>query len=208
MSTDEIAQPGRAALPSWVNDLDGSLAECWRLLARGVVDRRSPMHHPTIGTTGPDGAPRLRTVILRGVDTAQRELRFHTDQRSPKVVELRGCPRIALHAYDPGGKIQIRVEGTASLHTDDAVADLAWQKSRAMSRVVYSAQPAPGTAIAEPGAFTLAAEDASEEGRAHFTLVRIAVANLEWLYLAHSGHRRARFEFSPDRGVMAQWLAP
>ena len=41
-----------ARLPSFYNDLDGTLAESWRLIARGMADRRSPFHHPTLATLG------------------------------------------------------------------------------------------------------------------------------------------------------------
>jgi hypothetical protein len=189
-----------------MDDLDGSLAEAWRLLARGVVDRRSPMHNPTVATVGADG-PNLRTVVLRGVDVPARQLRFHTDRRSAKVAEIAADPRIHLHAYDPGAKVQLRLAGHATLHHDDAIADAAWAASRAMSRVCYGTEPAPGSAITTPDAFRLPAEDATDPGRVHFAAVVIHVARLEWLYLAFGGHRRALFTWA-DGALTARWLAP
>jgi pyridoxamine 5'-phosphate oxidase len=71
-----------APIPSFYDDLDGTLAEAWRLISRGVADRRSPFHHPVVATIGGDGAPQARTVILRACDPAAQRLRFHTDARS------------------------------------------------------------------------------------------------------------------------------
>ena len=56
--------------PPFFDDLDASLAHAWRLLTRGVNDRRSGFHTPAIVTVGLDGAPAMRTVVLRHVDEA------------------------------------------------------------------------------------------------------------------------------------------
>jgi pyridoxamine 5'-phosphate oxidase len=195
--------------PSFYDDLDGTLAEAWRLIARGVADRRSPFHHPTVATLGLDGFPQARTVILRGCDVASRTLRFHTDARSMKAREIGADGRAALHFYDPGVKIQIRVSGTATLHTSDAAADAAWTGSRVFSRQCYGIAPGPGTGIAMGGGFSLpdVTDDATAAGRANFAAITIGVARLEWLYLAAAGHRRARFAW--DSGALdAGWLAP
>lgn len=187
-------------------DLDSVLRHAWALLARGVADRRSPFHAPMVASIGPDGGPRARVVILRGCDPSARLLRFHTDRRTDKAAELQARPAVALTGYDAGAKIQIRVEGRASVHFDDAIADAAWEGSRSFSRICYGTDPAPGTVLAEAGAFSLpSAVDEIAAGRAHFSAVQVKVERLEWLYLAHAGHRRARFELASGEGV---WLAP
>ncbi len=186
------------------------LRDCFERLARGKADRRSPFHTPTMATIGLDGRPRQRVVVLRGVDPAARTLRFHTDRRSDKAAELARDPRVALTGYDPGAKIQIRVEGTAALHTDDAVADAAWEGSRMASRACYATAPAPGTPLGAPEAFSLPETDADIlAGRAHFCAVVVAVARIEWLYLKFDGHRRARFEWPRAGGEpVMDWLVP
>ena len=40
------------------NDLDATLGELWRRLARGVADRRSGFHTVQLASIGLDGAPR------------------------------------------------------------------------------------------------------------------------------------------------------
>ncbi len=194
-------------IPSFYNDLDETRAQVWALLARGVADRRSAFHAPVVATLGLDGRPRARVVIMRACDVAAGTLRFNTDRRTEKFAEFLRDPRVSLTGYDAGAKIQIRVEGSASLHADDAVADEAWAASRPFSRICYGTMPAPGTLRTEGGDFALpATEGQIGEGRANFSTVVIRVHTLEWLYLAHAGHRRARFDV--QAGGEGVWLTP
>jgi hypothetical protein len=194
-------------IPSFYNDLTETRAQAWALLVRGVADRRSPFHAPTVASLGLDGRPRARVVILRGCDAASATLRFNTDRRTEKFAELARDPRVALTGYDAGSKIQIRIEGEASLHSNDAVADAAWEASRPFSRICYGTAPAPGVMLGDGGDFSLPSADAEiAAGRANFSTVVIRARTLEWLYLAHAGHRRARFDLSSNgQGV---WLTP
>jgi hypothetical protein len=193
-------------VPDFYDDLRGALDEAWRLLTAGVSDRRSGFHTVTIATIGLDGRPRVRTVVLRGCDRTSASLRFHTDARAAKTAELQHDPRIALHGYDPSQKIQIRIEGMARIHSDDALADAAWEASREFSRACYSIAPGPGTTIAAPDGYVMPQDShAVASGRSDFRAVIIAATSLEWLYLAHAGHRRALFDLGTGEG---RWLAP
>ena len=195
--------------PSFYNDLTETLAESWRLIARGVADRRSAFHHPTVATLGLDGKPKLRTVIVRACDTPRRILRFHTDIRSEKVIEIGRDPSASLHFYEPSSKIQLRLTGVATVNVDNAVADAAWAESRDFSRAAYGIAPGPGTVIAVGADFTLpeASYEATAPGRVNFCAVTVDIQSLEWLYLASAGHRRALFHW--ERGeAKGQWLAP
>lgn len=190
--------------PSWADDLPGTLAEAFRLLSRGVADRRSPFHTPCLGTVDADGAPVLRTVVLRGFDPAARRIRIHTDLRSGKAAELRANPAVALHGYDAAAQVQLRLSGTATVHAADEVADAAWAASRPFSRRCYATPDAPGTACATPP------EAPTDEaaGRPHFAAVLIAFDRLDWLWLCADGHRRARFAWAADGAPAATWLVP
>lgn len=195
--------------PVHVESLDAALTEAWRLLARGVADRRSPFHTICVANADAAGAPSMRTVVLRGVDVRVRSLRFHTDLRSQKVADLHRDPRIAVHGYDPGAKVQIRISGRATIHADDAVADAAWNNSRQFSRICYGVVPGPGEPIVAGGDFALPETEAEiAAGRANFAAVVVLVERLEWLYLAHSGHRRAAFTWDGAGRVEAGWLTP
>jgi hypothetical protein len=198
----------RAPLPAFYDDLAGTFAELWRLLAEGAAQGRSGFHLPALATLGAEGTPRLRTVVLRAADRSAGTLRFHCDRRSDKAAEILANPACALAAYDEAAKIQIRVEGRATLHTDDAVAEAAWAGSRAMSRVCYAAEPGPGTALPAGGAYTLPDEaSAVPLGRPHFAAVIVRAERLDLLYLDRRGHRRAAWRREePD--WQGGWIAP
>lgn len=189
--------------------LDGAFEECWRRLARGVADRRHPFHQPSIATIGLDGRPRQRVVVLRGVDAPSRTLRFHTDRRSEKVEEIGRDPRLALLVYDPGAKLQIRIEGVATLHAgEDAIARAAFAASQPISRLCYGTAPAPGSAIAGPDAFTLPRDPQHNDGAyENFVAVIVEAQSLEWLFLRFGGHRRARHDMAGG-AVTGTWLTP
>ena len=61
-----------------------------------------------LATTGRDGAPAARAVLLRGLD--ERGLVFYTDNESRKGRELENDPRAALVFLWPSHERQARVE--------------------------------------------------------------------------------------------------
>lgn len=192
-----------AARPGHADDLAEMRAAAFALLERGVADRGSPFHTPTLASLGLGGAPRARTLVLRGFDAASRMIRLHSDRRSEKFAELAQEPRCALHAFDPDTQVQIRLEGVASLHSEDEVAEAAWLASRPAERALYAAGPDPGTPIAAP----LPAPRDEGAGRAHFGVILLHVHRLEWLWLAAEDHRRARIDWLPGE-ERATWLVP
>jgi len=187
------------------DDLQGSCDYGWSMLERGAADRRSAFHTPTIATIGLDGRPTLRTVVLRACDTQSRCLRFHTDARSDKIAELKANPRAAMHFYDAGAKIQLRLDVKLDMLTG-AARDDAWAKTRPMSRECYQVIQAPGSIVASPELVAFDAT-ATDDGAVHFVPVVAQVEEMEWLYLAARGHRRARFTFTSDTPE-ASWLVP
>jgi len=189
--------------PAFADDLSATLAEAFRLLSRGVADRRHGFHTPTLASIGLDGAPMARTVVLRGFDASTRTLRIHTDGRSAKCAEILAEPRVALHCYDTAAQVQLRIAATARLHAADPVAEAAWAGSRSFSRMCYAADPPPGTPIPAP----LPAPTDPEAGRPNFVAVTLSMRALEWLWLDAAGHRRARFDFAAE-GIDASWIAP
>ena len=165
-----------------------------RVLARGVKDRRSPFHTPGLATVSPEGLPEIRTVVLRGCNPQTRKLRFHTDTRSGKIADMQKQPQAALHFYDPGAKIQLRVRARLELLTGEAYAS-AWDNTRPMSRECYQVTQAPGSPLSTPGDVVFDAA-ATNDGADHFAPVVAHVRQIEWLYLAARGHRRALFDFT------------
>ena len=204
-----LSRPVRAEpTPHFYDDLEATLQEAWRLLKRGAKDRRSPFHTPALATQRGDGFPAIRTVVLRSVDETQHRLRFHTDARSAKLCEISADPRVAMHFYDTPKKVQLRINGRATLHRDDELADMAWRATRLFSRACYRVAAMPGAAVENPHALSSNDDtDDLEAGRENFAAISVSIDCLEWLYLAARGHRRARFSWI-NGAVEGTWLVP
>lgn len=197
-------------VPVFYDDLAMSYEEAWRLLGRGANDRRSSFHTPAVATVDRHGLPNVRTVVLRGADAAKGQLRFHTDQRAGKVVDIAGQPIVSLHFYDKKAKIQLRATGTATCHVDGPVKEAAWAGSLAMSRECYRVNKGPGSVVGAGDDWAIPRDPEDPDmGKANFVAVTIDLTRIEWLYLARGGHRRALFHVGED-GALAQadWLVP
>ncbi len=183
-------------------DAEELSATALRLMARGAADRRAAFHTPTLSTIGLDGRPRARTVVLRGIDVAGRVIRLHSDLRSAKIAELRRDARAALVFYDAGAKLQVRAEGTATVHAGDEVTREAWGRSQPMARAIYAGDP-PGMPLAGPGPD----EPTADDGEANFAVIRCVFDRLDVLSLQAAGHRRLLLRWEGGERT-AQWLAP
>jgi pyridoxamine 5'-phosphate oxidase len=74
-------------------------------------------HAMCLATSGADGSPSARIVLLRGLDS--RGLRFYTSYLSPKGRELAANPRVAAVFFWVQLHRQVRVEGTAAQLGED-----------------------------------------------------------------------------------------
>jgi pyridoxamine 5'-phosphate oxidase len=193
--------------------LDKILDDVWTMLARGVSRFSDPFHWPVLGTGTANGCS-LRTVILRQVLLPQRLLVCHTDARAAKAQEIVNCDRISWLFYHPRKKIQLRVTGPASLHSDDDFADRQWAATRVVSRLNYCALQPPGTVIAKPSSglpdflhTKVPRLLESQPGRRNFMVIASRIDSIDWLVLRALGPLRARFEWNANR-LQAKWLIP
>ena len=185
--------------------LDFAEVDAWQRLADGLTRASNPFHTLTAATTGMDGRPKCRTVVLRAVDVSTRRLWFHTDVRSPKVAEMRALPWAALLFYDAEGKTQVRADCAVTLHHRDAAAEERWAASKPTSRLCYSAEV--GSSVRVPVPPAISPVDAG--GFENFVGVECRVERLEWLWLKFTGHTRAEFEYDKSgTRTDAGWLAP
>jgi pyridoxamine 5'-phosphate oxidase len=198
------------------DDLDLSLAEAARLIAEGAGNRNSPAHCPVVATIDVAGAPTQRVMILREVDWQARLLRFHTDIRTEKARELAANGDTSVLFYDPAAKIQLRLQGSARTEVEGDLAERAWASSTNFARRCYLAEAAPGgEADAPTSGLPKVIEGRQPEeselapARANFAVLLFTFAEIEWLYLANSGHRRARWRWDSVAGRWdGCWLVP
>ncbi len=181
----------------WAWQLDTLHGHAWQRLVRGVHDRHAPARHPTLATVSPEGLPQARTVVLRAADPLQGRLEIHTHLHSSKIADLRATPVAALHVWDSGSRLQIRVEADVEIASGADVA-ARWARVPAQSRSAYSSHR-PGHAIADALAYD------HQPDPALFAVVHLHVRALDLLHLGIH-HRRAAFH--RERQWAGQWLAP
>lgn len=184
-------------LPDFYADLDGSLAQARALLEAGVTHRKRPAHQPSVATIDAEGRPSQRVMVLRGVDWDTRTLRFHTDARGAKVAEVAAHPAVSVLSYDAQAKVQLRLRGQARVATGPEI-DALWQATHNYGRRCYLVDPPPGSVVPQGSnglpdwAQGIEPSDAQlVPARANFAVFFVQFDEIEWLYLAHQGHRRA-----------------
>lgn len=197
--------------------LEAVQADCWRLLEQAVTDRDCGWRLPVLATRTA-AAVRQRTVVLRAVRAAERQVFLHTDIRSAKVQQIQEHPDVSLLFYDHARGVQLQLSGRATLHTHDAAADTLWQHSPPEALRMYLGLRAPGTPLTEPctnlpphvrGRIPERGE--IEPGRPQFAAVAVTVQQAEWLLLSRDGNLRARFCYdvaAVEDSLRAEWLAP
>lgn len=192
--------------------LEAVLADAAHHLTHAAADRKSAMHVPVVGTADGD----LRMMVLRACDPGIGLLRFHTDARSPKAQAIGAGGKASVLAFDPAAKIQLRLRGNARIEVAGPVADGAWAEASEYARRCYLAQGAPGSPAGQPTSGLPAAvegirPDAEQllPARENFAVLLIEPISLDWLYLAHDGHRRAQFaRTGPGQDWQGTWVIP
>ena len=200
-------------IPDYYNNKDLIFDEIWTLLSRGVVDRSEDFRLPVVivnQNSSADG----RIVVLRGAFKDKKILRFHTDLRSAKINGLKENNNIYFLFYNKKRKIQVRAKGIATIHHKNEITEQAWSKTQIVSRKCYLAEQAPGSVskLPNPGypkeleGRNPKIED-TEIGFENFCVIESKVYEMEWLYLASQGHRRALIKIN-EEDISAEWLTP
>ena len=202
-------------IPKFYNSLEETKKEIFSLLFQGIKKRKSNFHNTVLTTIGIDNKPKSRTVVLRNFSEDNLTISIHSDLRSTKIIEIEQNNNISLLFYDPQKKIQLRVEGNANVEKSNKDS---WKKLSNWSRRCYLAVDHPGTISIEPSSgfpekFSNQApsDEESGEGLKNFSVIKMFILKMEWLYLASQGHRRALFEV--DRSISkikikSRWLIP
>ena len=184
-------------------------------LIEGGQKRKSALHTLVVGTSDTD----MRVMVLREFDPATGTLRFHTDLRSPKVAVIASDPQMSVLAYDSEAKVQIRMRGKGRIECNGPIADKAWGESTPFAKRCYAAESAPSSASAEPVSGLpewiegiTPTEEQVAQARENFAVLLVSVSEFDWLYLANSGHRRAKIVVGAGSGdgvsASSGWLVP
>lgn len=194
--------------------LDELPALVWRTLEQACATPEHPLRAAALGTASQFDAA-LRTIVLRRVDAAKRQLVCFTDARSAKVQHLRLNPQVQWLFHDAVARAQLRVSALAMTHHDDAVTRAEWVGVPHANRMNYCTLHPPGTALqnftdAWPAAWRDRAPlpEEVEQGFENFAVLVSTVEQIEWLQLSADGrHRRATLNWTGEK-FSGVWLVP
>ena len=188
--------------------------EIWNSLQAATQQSDHPFRTGTLGTLGLDNFVALRTVVVRWVRAAGKELWFHSDHRAAKGQELANNPSVSWLFWDAAQKIQLRLGGRARLYHESEETDQMWAETSLASRKEYLMPYAPATPLASPEAGIpahlrneLPSEEESERGRMYFVAICTEIHFIDWLQLSRAGHRRAQFRYEGNE-TRGQWVSP
>ena len=205
-----IAGSGSRKPSEMFDNLDNALRDVADRLFRAGSDRKSAMHVPAVVTSDVD----VRGMVLREFDADKWTLRFHTDARAPKVAAIAADPRMAVLFYDKDEKVQIRVRGTGEVLRDHPVTQKAWDEGANFARRCYLGE-GPGAASDTPTSGLPSefegvepTDEQLEPARENFAVVLVTLTEVDWFYLAHTGHVRARFTRDDAGGWSGRWVSP
>ena len=186
----------------------------WRPhLARALHRNRALAHarYVQLATLQPNGCPANRTIVFRGFREQHNSLKFITDSRSQKVIQLQHNPNAELCWYFPKTREQFRIAGTLSLIGPDAPPPLqtlcleTWQQLSESARTQFF-WPAPGSAyeLASWPTENLPVENMSPVFRVLLLLPR----QVDHLLLRESPHQRYLYRATTDAGWEVAQVAP
>ena len=189
------------------------LKKIWKQLDLGVLQRDHPFHTPVFGTSAECKA-NLRVVVLRRFWRRPPCLAFHTHIDSPKIKEVSNNPQVSWLFYHPQEKLQLRIKGTAALHTGDELAEEQWLATGFFSRRCYVGD-APTqivkkatTGMPEKIINRQPTKDESESGRANFAVISSTIDVIDCLELDVKGNRRSLFVWNKNLELETSWLTP
>jgi len=185
-----------------------------RNLIKAVKDRKHVFHTPVFCNVDDQNGVESRVVVLRQFDSPNMVLNFHTDFRSPKVSSLKKNNNSLFVFYDHKLKIQLRIKTISSINNQNTIAEEMWKNTQLISRKCYLTEKVPSSVSSLPedgineslkGKEPTLEE--SEKGYKNFTVVQNKIQQIDWLYLAASGHRRLKIILT-DSMPSFHWIIP
>ena len=182
-----------------LDSLDEIEAAVWRELALAVSTRGHPWRLGVLATRAGDGVD-ARSIVLREIDVAARELLLYTDARSPKARQVQAHPEGVLVLWSQALGWQLRLRLALELQTAGLAVSSRWARLKMTPAAHdYLSPLPPGSTIAAP----LPATAPQRQSRDHFAVIAAQVRDIDWLELDARGHRRAVFD-----GVSPRWVTP
>ena len=164
-------------------------------------DAKETVHGPTLvylATLGEDGSPRVRTLVVRGVEDDGSVLSC-SDARSAKDDQLKSDARAEGVLWFEEPKVQFRLRGecrVVSAGDDDALRERVWKTLKDSGRMLF-AWPDPGGPRADESAFV---DGVGEEEPVpdNFEVLRLVAAEVDRLDLSDTPHGRTTWSLGEN----------
>ncbi|MDC0405424.1 pyridoxamine 5'-phosphate oxidase family protein [Gammaproteobacteria bacterium] len=193
-----------AELPDEYNEISQTL-ESANLILTNAVENAKTLFHTLAVSSIDNNQIATRVMVLREFNLKERYIRFHTDYRAAKIDHYSENNSASVLGYDPNLKIQIKLQGSISVHYNDQVTQAAWEGSTTRSKKCYSVKGGSTLEISDPKEYDL--KDGNiEDGYINFAVLKFSFNNLEFLHLKSSGHRRALHSW--NESFASTWLVP
>ncbi len=199
-----MTEVSKLDLPDNYTNLKDTLISSEKILMNAVDNAKTLFHTPVVSSIN-NNQISSRVMVLREFDLKNRIMRFHTDYRAAKINHFDKEPTASVIGYDPVLKIQIKLQGTISIHYDNEIAEIAWNKSTSRSKKCYSVKGGSSKSVINPEDFDIK-DFVVEEGYKNFSVLIFHFNTLEFLYLKSTGHRRAFHIWDED--YHSTWLVP
>ena len=193
-----------AELPDEYNEISQTL-ESANLILTNAVENAKTLFHTLAVSSIDNNQIATRVMVLREFNLKERYIRFHTDYRAAKIDHYSENNSASVLGYDPNLKIQIKLQGSISVHYNDQVTQAAWEGSTTRSKKCYSVKGGSTLEISDPKEYDL--KDGNiEDCYINFAVLKFSFNNLEFLHLKSSGHRRALHSW--NESFASTWLVP
>ena len=193
-----------AQLPDEYNEISQTL-ESADLILNNAVENAKTLFHTLAVSSIDNNQIATRVMVLREFNLKERYIRFHTDYRAAKIDHYSENNSASVLGYDPNLKIQIKLQGSISVHYNDYLTQAAWEGSTTRSKKCYSVKGGSTLEISDPKEYDL--KDGNiEDGYMNFAVLKFSFNNLEFLHLKSSGHRRALHSW--NESLTSTWLVP
>ena len=193
-----------AQLPDEYNEISQTL-ESADLILNNAVENAKTLFHTLAVSSIDNNQIATRVMVLREFNLKERYIRFHTDYRAAKIDHYSKNNSASVLGYDPNLKIQIKLQGSISVHYNDYITQAAWEGSTTRSKKCYSVKGGSTLEISDPKEYDL--KDGNiEDGYMNFAVLKFSFNNLEFLHLKSSGHRRALHSW--NESFTSTWLVP
>lgn len=189
------------------------LKKIWKNLDLGTLDRDHPFHLPVFGTIC-DHEPRLRIVVLRRFWRKSPKLAFHAHLGSPKINQIRANPNVYWLFFHPQERLQVRIKGMATIHTEGNLHEEQWLSTELFSRRCYVGEAPsqeskkPTSGLPEDLIDRQPTREESEQGKTNFAVISSTIDEIDCLEMNIKGHRRSLFTWHESGELETKWLTP